>query len=125
MEPRILGIVLACAAAAAATLWITPCHARYLEVKEPPAAPRITFPAGTTNGLTTNVAWIGDAHDALEVIIADTPSLSAEAVWNSGTVETADNYFNCGPLPSDHALYAFVRLRNSAGWGPWLSLIHI
>ena len=92
---------------------------RTSEVKKSPSAPRITFPYGTLEGLSTNVAWMGDVHDYCLVKIVGDENPKSAAVWKSDVVGTSGSYVATPVLPADTVLYAFVRLHNADGWGPW------
>ncbi len=84
-----------------------------------PLAPKITHPSGNLNTLSTTVAWIGDFHNACEIRIGQSSDPETADIWRSGTIETVDSRLQVPILPSCSKLYAFVRLRNAAGWGPW------
>lgn len=83
-----------------------------------PTAPALTSPAGDTLALTPIIRWTGDLHDAYEIHINTTNTATDAGVWDSGTVSSTASYSSTPVLPNG-ALYAFVRLRNPLGWGPW------
>lgn len=84
-----------------------------------PDTPRITFPYGAIDALSTSIAWMGDAHDACEVVIATGETPDGPAVWRSGVTQTADSHINTPVLPANARLRAFVRLRRDSEWGSW------
>jgi len=103
-----------------ATLQITTANQERTEmVAGMPSAPKITYPSGKSDTLSTIVAWIGDIHDACEIRIGLSRDPETANVWRSGTIETVDSRLQTPVLPACSKLYAFVRLRNAGEWGPW------
>ncbi|MDO8682020.1 MAG: fibronectin type III domain-containing protein, partial [Armatimonadota bacterium] len=90
----------------------------------PPDAPVVTFPiAGTAvNSNNPEVLWQGQSHDRYELHITNTNSPTGSIVWDSGEVVSPADSCLIGTLPSGQ-YYAFVRIRNSAGWSAWSASI--
>ena len=84
---------------------------------QPPQAPRVTWPVGPVDTLTPTVAWMGDAHDAYQLLVRTYGGNAV--VFDSGEVESGAFAAGCGRLPADRRFVASVRLRNGVGWGPW------
>jgi hypothetical protein len=88
----------------------------------PPAVPTITGPANGSivASLTPTITWNGDAHTGYQVRISQqNNSGTATNGWDSGDVTSTGNSAVSGTLRNYSLYYAFVRLRNSAGWGGW------
>lgn len=85
-----------------------------------PSAPNLVLPlSGCSVGLAKpTVQWIGDPHTTYEVHVNTTDLAGDANVWDSGQVTSSLDSCDAGPLPAG-SCYVFVRLRNSAGWGPW------
>lgn len=84
-----------------------------------PAAPKVTYPHGPLKSLHTVVGWMGDDHDRHQVRITYQDDPNAAAVYDSGIMMKPAWSHTPPQLPSETSLFAFVRLHNSAGWGPW------
>ncbi len=87
----------------------------------PPAAPTITKPTSGQTVTTTLpcVEWIGPSHDRYQVRISTQNNPDADPLWDSFDAISAKNYCATGPLADNATYYAFVRVGNSAGYGPW------
>jgi hypothetical protein len=87
----------------------------------PPAAPVMTSPTGTSASPKVTIAWTGDVHAAFQakVFTSDVSNPeTATAVFDS-TVVTS-NAFSCpASLLPNGSYYAFAKLQNAAGWSAW------
>lgn len=88
-------------------------------MQTPPSAPKITYPLGSIDSFLPSVAWMGEAHDAYEVRITNSDDVNATPVWQSAVTESPDSYLKVNRVLPSRALFAFVRIRNSAGWSEW------
>lgn len=89
------------------------------DMQNTPLAPRVIYPYGKLDRLTTNIAWFGDVHEACEVRIGLSSEVEQADVWQSGEIVTHETFVTTPVLKSNSRLYTFVRLRNANGWGPW------
>nr|HPK02976.1 hypothetical protein [Candidatus Sumerlaeota bacterium] len=87
----------------------------------PPAAPTLTAPAAneTLPSATVGALWEGDAHSHVQLRITREPDLDSELLWDSGLLESPNDWIWSGKLPQQTPAYAAVRLGNLCGVGPW------
>jgi hypothetical protein len=85
----------------------------------PPPAPVIHQPAPTATTLAPVIDWTGVRHSHYEARVTTSTEPSADVVWSSGPVASAESYAVSGPLPDRTAFFAHVRLGNDRGWGEW------
>ncbi|MDO8683691.1 MAG: DUF4038 domain-containing protein [Armatimonadota bacterium] len=69
--------------------------------------------------LTPIIDWTGERHDSYQVRVTNTIDPGKSVIWDSGQIESANNYCVSGALKNGLTYYAHVRLHNGKGWGSW------
>lgn len=85
------------------------------------SAPAMTQPASnaTVNTTLVYLQWTGDPHTRYQTRASRVNNPDSAIAWDSGEVSSDRNFAWTGPLPDLTTYYAFVRLGDSTGWGPW------
>ena len=85
-------------------------------------APIVTSPAvgAVVTTTTPTIQWDSDSHDMYQVRVTrvNDPNTVANG-WDSGQVSGSGYSATSGTLSDKYLYYAFVRVHDASGWGPW------